>query len=90
MQCTCSLFRKLLHFVFLVYETALTADSEDDDDLGLGKNDTATEQAKLDNKTSGKPSTEPKFDTASKTPSFGFGKVPSSIALSDLGKEGSI
>lgn len=68
---------------------ALTADSEDDDDLGLGKNDTATEQAKLDNKTSGKPSTEPKFDTASKTPSFGFGKVPSSIALSDLGKEGS-
>uniref|UniRef100_K1QHM0 Nucleoporin Nup159/Nup146 N-terminal domain-containing protein n=1 Tax=Magallana gigas TaxID=29159 RepID=K1QHM0_MAGGI len=68
---------------------ALTADSEDDDDLGLGKNDTATEQAKLDNKTSGKPSTEPKFDTASKTPSFGIGKVPSSIALSDLGKEGS-
>lgn len=83
-----SLFRKLSCFVFLVYETALTADS-DDDDLGLGKNDTATEQPKSDNKSSGKPSTEPKFDAASKTPSFGFGKIPSSIALSDLGKEGS-
>lgn len=88
MQCICFLFRKLLYFVFFVYEIVLIVDSEDDDDLGFGKNDIVIEQVKLDNKIFGKLSIEFKFDIVSKILFFGFGKVFLSIVLFDLGKEG--
>lgn len=89
MQCICFFFRKLLYFVFFVYEIVLIVDSEDDDDLGFGKNDIVIEQVKLDNKIFGKLSIEFKFDIVSKILFFGFGKVFLSIVLFDLGKEGS-
>lgn len=88
MQCICFFFRKLLYFVFIVYEIVLIVDSEDDDDLGFGKNDIVIEQVKLDNKIFGKLSIEFKFDIVSKILFFGFGKVFLSIVLFDLGKEG--
>lgn len=88
MQCICFFFRKLLYFVFFVYEIVLIVDSEDDDDLGFGKNDIVIEQVKLDNKIFGKLSIEFKFDIVSKILFFGFGKVFLSIVLFDLGKEG--
>lgn len=88
MQCICFFFRKLLYFVFFVYEIVLIVDLEDDDDLGFGKNDIVIEQVKLDNKIFGKLSIEFKFDIVSKTLFFGFGKVFLSIVLFDLGKEG--
>lgn len=88
MQCICFFFRKLLYFVFFVYEIVLIVDSEDDDDLGFGKNDIVIEQVKLDNKIFGKLSIEFKFDIVSKILYFGFGKVFLSIVLFDLGKEG--
>lgn len=88
MQCICFFFRKLLYFVFFVYEIVLIVDSEDDDDLGFGKNDIVIEQVKLDNKIFGKLSIEFKFDIVSKILFFGFGKVFFSIVLFDLGKEG--
>lgn len=88
MQCICFFFRKLLYFVFFVYEIVLIVDSEDDDDLGFGKNDIVIEQVKLDNKIFGKLSIEYKFDIVSKILFFGFGKVFLSIVLFDLGKEG--
>lgn len=88
MQCICFFFRKLLYFVFFVYEIVLIVDSEDDDDLGFGKNDIVIEQIKLDNKIFGKLSIEFKFDIVSKILFFGFGKVFLSIVLFDLGKEG--
>lgn len=88
MQCICFFNRKLLYFVFFVYEIVLIVDSEDDDDLGFGKNDIVIEQVKLDNKIFGKLSIEFKFDIVSKILFFGFGKVFLSIVLFDLGKEG--
>lgn len=88
MQSICFFFRKLLYFVFFVYEIVLIVDSEDDDDLGFGKNDIVIEQVKLDNKIFGKLSIEFKFDIVSKILFFGFGKVFLSIVLFDLGKEG--
>lgn len=88
MQCICFFFRKLLYFVFFVYEIVLIVDLEDDDDLGFGKNDIVIEQVKLDNKIFGKLSIEFKFDIVSKILFFGFGKVFLSIVLFDLGKEG--
>lgn len=88
MQCICFFFRKLLYFVFFVYEIVLIVDSEDDDDLGFGKIDIVIEQVKLDNKIFGKLSIEFKFDIVSKILFFGFGKVFLSIVLFDLGKEG--
>lgn len=88
MQCICFFFRKLLYFVFFVYEIVLIVDSEDDDDLGFGKNDIVIEQVKLDNKIFGKLSIEFKFDIVSKILFFGIGKVFLSIVLFDLGKEG--
>lgn len=88
MQCICFFFRKLLYFVFFVYEIVLIVDSEDDDDLDFGKNDIVIEQVKLDNKIFGKLSIEFKFDIVSKILFFGFGKVFLSIVLFDLGKEG--
>lgn len=88
MQCICFFFRKLLYFVFFVYEIVLIVDSEDDDDLVFGKNDIVIEQVKLDNKIFGKLSIEFKFDIVSKILFFGFGKVFLSIVLFDLGKEG--
>lgn len=88
MQCICFFFRKLLYFVFFVYEIVLIVDSEDDDDLSFGKNDIVIEQVKLDNKIFGKLSIEFKFDIVSKILFFGFGKVFLSIVLFDLGKEG--
>lgn len=88
MQCICFFFRKLLYFVFFVYEIVLIVDSEDDDDLGFGKNDIVIEQVKFDNKIFGKLSIEFKFDIVSKILFFGFGKVFLSIVLFDLGKEG--
>lgn len=88
MQCICFFFRKLLYFVFFVYEIVLIVDSEDEDDLVFGKNDIVIEQVKLDNKIFGKLSIEFKFDIVSKILFFGFGKVFLSIVLFDLGKEG--
>lgn len=88
MQCICFFFRKLLYFVFFVYEIVLIVDLEDDDDLSFGKNDIVIEQVKLDNKIFGKLSIEFKFDIVSKILFFGFGKVFLSIVLFDLGKEG--